>query len=146
MKIFAINLPQFHTFPENDKWWGKGFTEWTNVKRAKALYEGHMQPLVPLNGDYYDLTDPKAVVAQHKLAGRYGVDGFVYYHCTNRLKCSLTYLKQIGSSACAGRTSLGLAPGTARAKKSSCPRLSEGSLIGVPTSITLSPSSAIPVI
>lgn len=80
MKIFAINLPQFHTFPENDKWWGKGFTEWTNVKRAKALYEGHMQPLVPLNGDYYDLTDPKAVVAQHKLAGRYGVDGFVYYH------------------------------------------------------------------
>lgn len=80
MKILAINLPQFHSFPENDKWWGKGFTEWTNVKKAVPLYSGHNQPLVPLNGNYYDLTNPKAIVDQHNLAARYGIDGFVYYH------------------------------------------------------------------
>lgn len=80
MRILAINLPQFHTFPENDEWWGKGFTEWTNVQRAKPLYAGHRQPLVPLGGNYYDLTDPRTIVAQHKLAATYGVDGFIYYH------------------------------------------------------------------
>jgi lipopolysaccharide biosynthesis protein len=80
MKILAINLPQFHTFPENDEWWGKGFTEWTNVRKARPLYEGHRQPLVPLHHNYYDLTDPKAIVGQHQLAARYGIDGFVYYH------------------------------------------------------------------
>ena len=80
MKILALNLPQFHTFPENDKWWGKGFTEWTNVRRARPLYAGHKQPLVPLNNDYYDLTDSKSILRQHKLASEYGVDGFIYYH------------------------------------------------------------------
>lgn len=80
MKILAINLPAFHRIPENDEWWGEGFTEWDNVRKGVPLYEGHKQPLVPLDGNYYDLTDPKAIVGQHELAKKYGVDGFVYYH------------------------------------------------------------------
>jgi hypothetical protein len=80
MKTYALNLPQYYTFPENDKWWGKGFTEWTNVRRAKPLYNGHVQPLVPLNSHYYDLSDPKELVRQHKLASTFGIDGFIYYH------------------------------------------------------------------
>lgn len=79
MKILAINLPAFHRIPENDRWWGKGFTEWENVKKGKPLYEGHKQPLLPLEG-YYDLSKPRAIVRQHELAARYGVDGFIYYH------------------------------------------------------------------
>lgn len=80
MKTFAIHLPQFHTFPENDRWWGKGFTEWTNVKKAKPLYEGHSQPLIPINSHYYNLSNPEEMTRQHRLAAQYGIDGFVYYH------------------------------------------------------------------
>lgn len=80
IKTYALNLPQFHRIPENDEWWGEGFTEWTNVRKSKPLFEGHYQPDGPLNGDYYDLSTPEAIVRQHVLAREYGLDGFIYYH------------------------------------------------------------------
>ena len=80
MKILAYYLPQFHEIPENNKWWGKGFTEWTNVKKAKPLFEGHNMPRVPLNDNYYDLTDIETQKWQIKLAREYGVYGFCMYH------------------------------------------------------------------
>lgn len=80
MKKFAFFLPQFHEIPENDKWWGKGFTEWTNVKNAKPLFNGHQQPKHPLNNNYYNLLDKKVMRWQTELANEYGLDGFIYYH------------------------------------------------------------------
>lgn len=80
MKIIAFYLPQFHTFPENDEWWGKGFTEWTNVKSAKPLFNGHAQPKIPLNNNYYDLSNIETIKWQSKLAQEYGIYGFCYYH------------------------------------------------------------------
>lgn len=80
MKKFAFFLPQFHEIIENDKWWGKGFTEWTNVRNAKALYHGHKQPKHPLNANYYNLLQKKTVVWQTNLMNEYGLDGLIYYH------------------------------------------------------------------
>jgi hypothetical protein len=79
-KVIAFHLPQFHRIPENDAWWGDGFTEWTNVRKTVPRYPGHPQPAVPLGGRYYDLGDPSAREWQADLARRYGVDGFCYYH------------------------------------------------------------------
>lgn len=80
MKFWALNLPQFYETKENNEWWGKGYTEWTSVKKAKPLYPGHNQPLVPLNNNYYDLSKKENIKWQADLAKKYGVEGFVYYH------------------------------------------------------------------
>lgn len=81
VNVIAFYLPQFHTIPENDDAYGKGFTEWTNVKKAKPLFEGHRQPRVPLNDNYYCLLDNgKTMKEQAKLAQDNGVFGFCYYH------------------------------------------------------------------
>ena len=80
MKVWALHLPQFYETKENNEWWGKGFTEWTSVKNAKPLYSGHMQPMIPLKNNYYDLSKVENIKWQAELANNYGIEGFVFYH------------------------------------------------------------------
>ena len=80
VKIIANYLPQYHQIPENDKWWGEGFTDWIAVKKATSLYVEHRQPRVPVNNNYYDLSKVENIRWQAKLAKDYGIYGFGIYH------------------------------------------------------------------
>ena len=76
----AFHLPQFHVIDENNRWWGDGFTEWTNVRQARPVYAGHYQPHVPINGDYYDLSDIQSLINQANTAKKFRLDGFCFYN------------------------------------------------------------------
>lgn len=80
VRVIAFYLPQFHPTENNNKWWGNGFTEWTNVAKAKKLYPGHYQPKIPADLGFYDLRMPEVYEQQAQMAREAGIEGFCYYH------------------------------------------------------------------
>ncbi len=80
LRVLAFYLPQYHPIPENNEWWGKGFTEWTNVAKAKPLFRGHYQPKIPTELGFYDLRMPEIREEQARLATEAGIEGFAYWH------------------------------------------------------------------
>ena len=78
-RVIAFYLPQFHPIPENDEWWGKGFTEWANTAKANRC-PGHYQPHIPADLGFYDLRVPETRIAQAEMAKEYGIEAFCYYH------------------------------------------------------------------
>ncbi|MFJ7747980.1 glycoside hydrolase family 99-like domain-containing protein [Peribacillus sp. NPDC097295] len=80
MKLIAFYLPQYHSIPENDEWWGEGFTEWSNTKKARPLFNQQYQPKEPYNDNYYNLLDDETKLWQVELAKNHGIYGFCYYH------------------------------------------------------------------
>ena len=80
VRLLAFYFPQFHAIPENDEWWGKGFTDWVNVRRAQPQFSGHYQPRVPAGGRYYDQSQKETLAWQIDLARSHGISGFCHYH------------------------------------------------------------------
>jgi len=80
VRLVAMYFPQLHPIPENDAWWGKGFTDWVNVKKARPQFRGHYQPRVPLGDRYYDQSQKATIEWQIDLAQRHGLHGFCHYH------------------------------------------------------------------
>ncbi|MDD5389290.1 MAG: glycoside hydrolase family 99-like domain-containing protein [Gallionellaceae bacterium] len=79
-RIIALYLPQYHPVPENDEWWGTGFTEWTNTAKARPMYKGHYQPHIPADLGFYDLRVAESRNAQAEMAHKHGIEAFCYYH------------------------------------------------------------------